>query len=164
MNVTFACPHCQAASRVDFDAETEVIACSHCHAELHVPAAAWADEPEQPDGSPEHAELCRCLVCPSSDLFLRKDFPQQLGVAIVALGFLASSVAWFYYQIYWSFGILFAVAGIDVVLYAVMGESLTCYRCGAAYRGLSGLKRHTPFDLSIHERYRQQAARLAQHS
>jgi uncharacterized protein YbaR (Trm112 family) len=150
MNVTFACPHCQQAGRVEFDTETEAIACPHCHGELRVPDDAW-------DGD----ELTRCLVCPSTDLFIRKDFPQRLGVAIVVVGFLASSVAWYYYQVYWSFGILFAVAAIDVALYLVMGESLTCYRCAAEYRGLQGLKRHGGFDLTIHERYRQQAARLA---
>ncbi|HVW37483.1 MAG TPA: hypothetical protein VHB99_09260, partial [Pirellulales bacterium] len=53
-------------------------------------------------------------------------------------------------------------AMIDLVLFAVVGESLTCYRCGAQYRGLEGLKNYRGFDLEIHERYRQEAARLAQ--
>lgn len=153
MNVTFACPRCAATGRVEFDAETEVIACPHCHTELRVPADAWND-----------SSLTRCLVCPSTELFVRKDFPQRLGVAIVVVGFLASSIAWYYYLVYWSFGILFAVAGIDVLLYAWMGESLTCYRCHAEYRGLPEVRSHHGFDLSIHERYRQQAARVAQHS
>jgi hypothetical protein len=41
-----------------------------------------------------------------------------------------------------------------------MGESLTCYRCGAQYRGFEEIERHGGFDLEIHERYRQLAARM----
>jgi monovalent cation:H+ antiporter-2, CPA2 family len=30
--------------------------------------------------------LTRCIVCPSVDLFVRKDFPQRVGVGLVAIG------------------------------------------------------------------------------
>ena len=60
-------------------------------------------------------------------------------------------------------GILFATALIDVVLYVVMGNVLECYRCHAQYRGLPSLEGHEGFNLEVHERYRQQAARLRQH-
>jgi len=115
-----------------------------------------------PQGAIADGRVRRCVVCPSTELFVRKDFPQRLGVAIVVLGFAASCVSWHYYHLYLTFGILFATALVDVVLYVLMGESLTCYRCSAEYRGLEGLDQHGAFDLSIHERYRQQAARLAQ--
>ena len=45
-------------------------------------------------GGDEPPRLVRCLVCPSADLFLRKDFPQRLGVGIVVVGLLASCVTW----------------------------------------------------------------------
>jgi len=106
----------------------------------------------------------RCLVCPSSELFARKDFPQKLGVALVVIGFVASSVAWANYQVFWTFAILFATALVDLVLYLVMGESLTCYRCHAQYRGAQEIERHGGFDLETHERYRQLAARLKDRS
>ena len=41
-----------------------------------------------------------------------------------------------------------------------MGESLTCYRCHAQYRGFEEIERHGGFDLETHERYRQMAARM----
>ena len=39
-----------------------------------------------------------------------------------------------------------------------MGESLTCYRCHAQYRGFEEIERHGGFNLETHERYRQMAA------
>jgi len=106
--------------------------------------------------------LNQCLVCGSRELFVRKDFPQRLGLLLVVVGFVASSVAWFYYQIVLAFGILFLTAGIDVVLYVLMGEALVCYRCEAHYRQVGDLGGHAAFDLETHERYRQIAARLSE--
>jgi hypothetical protein len=149
MNVTFCCPGCHATDRLEFTDDTTSLACPQCGRGWDVPSGAIAE-----------GEVRRCLVCPSQELFVRKDFPQRLGVAIVVTGFAASCVAWANYQLYLTFGILFATALIDVVLYLVMGENLTCYRCEAQYRGLSGLEKHGAFELATHERYRQQAARL----
>jgi hypothetical protein len=104
----------------------------------------------------------RCLACPSTDLFVRKDFPQRLGVAIVVAGFAVSCVTWYLYQKELTFAVLFAVALVDWALYALVGDSLVCYRCGAQYRQVPGVKGRAGFDLAVHERYRQQAARLAQ--
>jgi hypothetical protein len=150
MNVTFACPKCAASSRVEVPSDATALVCPQCAVELKIPPGTLAD-----------GGVSRCLACPSTDLFVRKDFPQRLGVAIVVLGFAASCVTWHYYYLYATFGILFATALIDVALYAVMGDSLNCYRCGAQYRALDSLQKHGPFDLATHERYRQQAARLA---
>lgn len=150
MNLTFKCPQCDAESGVDFGPQTDSIECSHCHANIAAP-------PEAFDGD----RLTRCLVCPSTDLFIRKDFPQRLGVGIVVTGFVASSIAWAYMMPIWTFAILFATALIDVVLYALVPNALMCYRCGAQYRGVPGIDEHEAFNLETHERYRQQAARLA---
>jgi hypothetical protein len=100
--------------------------------------------------------MCRC-----PELYVRKAFPQKLGLSLVVLGFLASSVAWYYAWVYLTFGILFATALADVLLYALMGQALVCYRCGAEYRDLPSLAPHGPFSLETHERHRQSAARLA---
>ena len=148
MNVTFPCPKCEQAARAEADDETTALRCGHCGQELAVPA-----------GAIEAGRLRRCLACPSTDLYVRKDFPQKLGVGIVVLGFAASCVAWAYHQVFWTFAILFATALLDVVLYALFGNALTCYRCGATYRDVEGLDEHNPFDLEVHEKHRQQEAR-----
>ncbi len=106
-------------------------------------------------------ELARCLVCGSRDLFVRKDFPHRLGLAIVVGGFALSCVTWQFYWMYTTFAVLFATALVDMVLFFIVGDSLTCYRCQAEYRQLPSITEHGPFSLETHERYRQQAARLA---
>jgi hypothetical protein len=126
---------------------------------LECPACHRTLSDNCPDLDDPH-QVARCVACPSTELFVRKDFPQRLGVGIVLAGFAASTVAWFYHQVLWSFAILFATALIDVFLYLVMGNVLECYRCHAQYRGLDSLRGHAGFDLEIHEKYRQQAARM----
>jgi DNA-directed RNA polymerase subunit RPC12/RpoP len=149
MNVTYNCPGCGRAARQGVFAESRALDCPHCHQQVAIPGDTI-----------EGRRINRCLVCPSRDLYARKDFPQRLGVALVAFGFIGSSIAWANYHVLWTFAILFGTALVDLLLYIVMGESLTCYRCGAQYRGFEEIELHGGFDLETHERYRQMAARL----
>lgn len=150
MNVTYACPDCDQTSRVDLTGEEgETIRCPACGRHWQVPSGAC-------DATHVH----RCVVCPSTDLFVRKDFSQRMGVAIVLVGILLSSIAWYLHQIMWTYAILFATALLDVVLYVVIGNVLQCYRCQAEYRGLADLESHSAFNLETHEKHRQQLARL----
>lgn len=110
--------------------------------------------------TPHHVQ--RCVVCPSEELFARKDFPQRLGVAIVVIGIVLSSITWYYRQVYLTYGIFFSTALLDFVLWLVMGNVLQCYRCHAQYRGVAGLDQHGGFDLETHEKHRQQLTRLAE--
>lgn len=151
MNVSFACPRCERSNHLAWEPGRPTLACEHCRQEVHPPAEAFQD-----------GHLRRCLVCPSTELFVRKDFPQRLGVTIVVLGLAASCIPWYYSRPVWTFAVLFATAACDLVLYLLMGSALTCYRCGAQYRGLDERDQHAGFDLATHERYRQQAARLAE--
>jgi hypothetical protein len=152
MNVTFSCPRCEQTARVDLEPASAVLVCSHCKSSIAIPP-----------GGAGPGNLVRCLVCTSRDLYLRKDFPQRLGVLIVAVGFVASSVTWAYSRPIWTFAILFATALVDVVLYLVMPSALSCYHCGSAYRDLPTIDGYASFDLETHERYRQQAIRVAEH-
>lgn len=148
MHVDFCCPRCERTTRTEFSTDSTAITCPHCDAKL-----SW------PSDAIENDTVNKCVVCHGKDLFVRKDFPQRLGVLIVAIGFTASSVAWYYHLIVLTYGILFATAGIDVLLYLWMGEALVCYHCGAHYRNINNLDGHAAFNLEAHERYRQAAAR-----
>jgi hypothetical protein len=149
MNVTFSCPHCHQASRAPIVEGATEVCCSLCRQLIKVPHGAFSQ-----------GQIHRCLVCPSTDLFLRKDFPQKLGVGLVIIGFVASSIAWANYMVTTTFAILFVTALVDLVLYVTMGESLTCYRCQAQYSGFRDGAIHGGFDLETHERFRQMAARV----
>lgn len=163
MRITFACPSCDATvTQSDVEA-ARALACSRCGAVVPVPEGAigWSG----PSGGAADPGtglpvLRRCLVCPSTELFVRKDFPQRLGVGIVVAGLLASCITWAWQLLVPTFAILFGTALVDVLLYFLMPECLTCYRCAARYRGAAGP--HGGFDLETHERHRQQRIRLAE--
>ncbi|MCA9263975.1 MAG: hypothetical protein KDA60_09020 [Planctomycetales bacterium] len=149
MNVTFRCTACDSTGKAEFDSTTSDVACPHCQQTMAINPKAIVDN-----------RLERCLVCPSKELFVRKNFPQGLGVSIVVVGFILSSVTWYYHHPAWTYAILFATAFIDVVLYLFVGDLIECYRCHAQYRGLEPTPDQGAFDLEIHERHRQEKARL----
>ena len=64
-------------------------------------------------------QLQQCLACPCVDLFVRKDFPQRLGVLIVVVGLGMSCIFYSFHMLIWSFGALFATALVDLVLYSI---------------------------------------------
>jgi DNA-directed RNA polymerase subunit RPC12/RpoP len=150
MNVTFSCPRCDQPARREIALSAAEYHCPHCGQAILIPRNAFDKDQET---------IGRCIACPSTELFVRKDFPQQLGVAIVALGFIASSIPWAYGYPVWTYAILFATALADVLLYLLVPNCLMCYRCGAQYRGLPNLEQHSAFDLETHERHRQQLIR-----
>ena len=148
IEVAFRCPSCEKTGRSPLDEETTGITCASCGQVCCVPEEAVVEQ-----------SVSRCVICRSHDLFLRKDFPQRLGVVIVVAGSLASCYAWYRHQLFLTFGILFTTAAIDVLLYLLVRDAVVCYRCGAHYRGCDEGEEHTDFDLEVHERYRQEAAR-----
>jgi len=153
MNVDFRCPHCEQTVSAEFEVTSRELACPVC-------GAVWPI----PEGVASEGRLRQCLVCSSKELFVRKDFSQRLGVAIVVAGIVGSSIFWALRMPFWTYGVLFATAAVDVVLYFTVGNVLQCYRCNAQYRGVPGLENHGGFDLETHEKYRQQRLRLEQHA
>ncbi len=154
MNIVYSCSECgrqTAAAAIETQAG---LRCPSCDRVVSLPAGAIL-----PATAAEPPRLTRCVVCPSAELFVRKNFPQRIGVGIVVVGFAASCVAWAYRELILTFGILFATAAIDVVLYFLVPECLTCYRCGARYTGPGITDRFGGFNLETHEKHRQQAAR-----
>ena len=150
MQIVFKCPHCRGTATARFETAPETLTCELCQGVLRTT-----------HGAMEHQRLKRCLACPSQELFVRKDFPQRLGVAVVITGFVLSSIAWYNHWIITTFLILFATALVDVALYVLMGDVVECYQCHAQYRGLGDPSTFGGFDLEVHEKHRQQRARLA---
>ncbi len=150
MQIQFHCPQCKVTRFQSFDAQTTSLTCGECDSTL-----------KTTENAVEGQHLNRCLVCPSTELFVRKNFPQRVGVAIVVIGFALSCWTWYQHMVITTFAILFATALIDVTLFAFVGELLECYRCHAQYFGVDNTAAHKGFDLEVHEKHRQQLARLA---
>jgi hypothetical protein len=103
-----------------------------------------------------------CVICGNHELYKRKDFPQRLGLAILALACLASIVPYRYYMIWLVWTILLGSLLFDFLLYKLVGDVVVCYRCLAQYRGVPPKSAFPPYDLGIAERYRQEKIRREQ--
>ncbi len=156
MHITYACPRCGNTDRHHGVEKIAELVCQSCGESLPIPDDALGST--NPDET-SALRLRRCVVCPSTELFRRKDFPQRLGVAIVLVGLFASCIAWGMRELVLTFAILFSTALLDVILYFVMPECLTCYRCGARYTGNGVVDSFGGFDLETHEKHRQLVAR-----
>ena len=99
--------------------------------------------------------LTQCPKCGCRDLFIRKDFPQKLGLSIVivaAVSFLAlaTSRQHFYLGVY----VLIAAAIIDAALYWFVPKITVCYKCRAEFRDVPVNPQHEGFELAVGEKYR----------
>ena len=149
MWIVFECPACHVNSLVEVVAETTDLRC---------PACSW----QRPIAAENRSgnEPTSCLVCGCEDIWRQKDFPQRLGVLMVAAGALVSTIFWWFMMPEWAIGVLLLFALLDGVLYTLMRDVLVCYRCGSRHRHAPLDGRHEPFNLETHERYRQEAIRL----
>ena len=100
--------------------------------------------------------LTACPRCGCRDLFVRKDFPQKTGLAVVVVAGLAFLVLaarrdTFYLGVW----VLLAAVLVDAVLYLLVPRVTTCYRCRADFRGVPLNPAHGPFELAVAEKYRQ---------
>jgi hypothetical protein len=99
--------------------------------------------------------LDTCPNCGCRDLFVRKDFPQKIGLTIVAVAALAFLIlaAW-RSSFYLGLAVLILATVIDAILYFVVPKITVCYRCRAEFRDLPINPKHEGFELAIGEKYR----------
>src|SRR6476469_2535807 len=99
--------------------------------------------------------LSNCPACGCRDLFVRKDFPQKLGLAVVigaGVVFLALAArpATFFLGVW----VLVLSVLVDAVLFFFVPKVTVCYRCRAEFRGRPLNPAHGPFELAVAEKYR----------
>lgn len=149
MHVDFSCPACESDQRVEVAADQSSLSCGQCD---------WKSAGGAAPGHGEHVEACP--VCGCDDMWRQKDFPPALGLTMVGLGILLSTLAWADLRPVLAIGVLMGFALVDLLLYALMPDVLVCYRCGARVRRTDIAESHPRFDLEIHERYRQESLRM----
>jgi hypothetical protein len=95
-----------------------------------------------------------CPTCGCRDLFIRKDFPQKLGLTLVVVAALTFLVLAAWRHTFWLGAlVLIAAAIVDAILYALVPRTTVCYRCRAEFRGPIN-PNHGGFDLATGEKYR----------
>lgn len=144
MKVRFACPRCDAVMSTEVQADTTSLECPACH---------WSRNFDSPTSK-------RCLACGCGDLWRQKDFPQGIGLTLVVVAGILSTIAWANHYPALAIGILMGFALFDLLLFAWMPDVLKCYRCGAQHRGFQFEGNVEKFELATHERYRQESLRL----
>jgi hypothetical protein len=149
MNIRLPCPVCTTPGRLSTDVrEWRCPSCDHI---ARLPEAGLTPA------------LPCCALCGNAELYRKKDFPHALGMGILVGALLASTVTYYLYDKVLTWVILLGSAAVDGLLYLLVGDVVVCYRCGAQHRGAAiDPQRHRPFELTIHERYRQEKLRQEQ--
>ncbi|HEY1628650.1 MAG TPA: hypothetical protein VGF52_02260 [Tepidisphaeraceae bacterium] len=98
--------------------------------------------------------LEKCPRCGCDEMFVRKDFPQKLGLTLVILAAVAFLILAAWRETFWIGATILAIAAaIDALLYALVAKITVCYRCGGEFPGPINPK-HGGYDLSTGEKYR----------
>jgi hypothetical protein len=151
VNVRFRCPECDCLARLDLDATVPPSwTCPACAHRWELPTAPESPVPNS------------CLLCGNRELYKKKNFPHWLGLTILTaacIGFMALMAR---YEWGWAWAVLLGSAAFDGLLYLWVGDAIVCYRCNAHYHGAAAGMAHHPFELAIHERYRQERLRREQ--
>lgn len=94
-----------------------------------------------------------CPVCHGTEFFIRKDFPQRLGLLMVVVFGLIASVFYYFQNIVATFSTLGSLVVVDALIYLFVGRVTVCYRCRAEFRGVAYNPDHGGFDLATSEKY-----------
>jgi hypothetical protein len=108
---------------------------------------------------PVDPALPACAVCGNQELYKKKDFPHGLGLSILALACIASTITYGLYDKWLTWAILIGSAAFDGLLYLWVKDVIVCYACNAHHRGIPPGTAQPPFELTIHEKYRQERLR-----
>ena len=149
MQIACSCPGCAAPLRASVAPEQPEVRCP----------CGWTRTLSKEQAS--EAPLA-CVACGCADLWRQKDFPQKLGLTLVAAAAILSTITWANHMPALTIGILLVFAMGDFLLYMLMPDVLVCYRCGARHRRTPIDDEHPRFNLETAERYRQQRIRLAE--
>lgn len=146
MQIRFHCPTDTCVAIIEYEPLEEsgpTMACPRCH-KTHPIAVS--------DSIRERGVVDVCAVCGCQEFFIRKDFPQVLGMGIVVVFGLAA-IYFFTISVVIAWAILASAVLIDVVVYLLTGTVTTCYNCRAGYRKYTPDPDHTGFDLATSEKY-----------
>jgi hypothetical protein len=146
MQIRFHCPTDGCVAIIEYEP------LEHCGPTMECPRCRVAHPIHLTPVMRNEGRVDACAVCPCRELFIRKDFPQRLGLFVVLV---AAALAIYFFRtnvvIGWS--ILAAAVLVDLVIYGFIGKVTTCYACRAEYRKCALNPTHEGFDLATSEKY-----------
>ncbi len=146
MQIRFHCPTDGCVAIIEYEPlefSGPTMECPRCH-KVHTINVSPSMRNEQ--------LVDQCAVCNSRELFIRKDFPQRLGLFVV-VAFGAAAIWFFRTNVVIGWSILAAAVLVDLIVYLVIGKVTTCYACRAEYRKCPLNPAHEGFDLATSEKY-----------
>jgi hypothetical protein len=145
MRVRLRCPtkSCRHYCETAVDAETREVRCPACGRSSHWNTGAM------PSGM-----LKRCPLCDCEEMFVRKNFPQRVGLLMVVAVGLVSCWLFAHGELLWSLGVLVGLVLVDLVIYALVSKIAVCYRCRAEFLDAPDDPEREGFDLATSEKYR----------
>ncbi|MFQ5491842.1 MAG: hypothetical protein ACE5GE_14075 [Phycisphaerae bacterium] len=146
MQIRFHCPTESCVAIIEYEPLEEsasTIRCPRCRVEhpVHID-----------DAIRHHSRIDKCPLCSCEELFVRKDFPPGIGLAVVLIAGVIS-VATLTTHAAIAYGVLLLAILIDLVLYLLIGKLTACYACRAEYRDAKLNPNHEGFDLATSEKY-----------
>lgn len=142
MKIRVKCAACGRKQRVAAVGAPREMTCSRCG---RITPLTWSESVAT------DREVDACPVCEGRDFFIHKDLNRNLGLTAVVIVALISVVLLYYDQVVLAYGILFAFALADLVIYQMLTFVTVCYRCQTELRG--AYRRTAPyFDLHIAEK------------
>jgi len=146
MQIRYHCPHDQCVAVIEYEpleGAGEAMTCPRCHAAIPMHVTDTMRKGHMVD---------RCAVCQGSEFFVRKDFPQRLGLTIVIV-FGLTAIYYFRTSVLTAWAVLAAAVLIDLLIYMFIGKATTCYACRAEYRRNRLNPAHEGFDLATSEKH-----------
>ena len=146
MQIRYHCPTDGCVAIIEYEPLEgcgETMECPRCHVQHPMHITEAMREADMVD---------RCAVCRCKELFIRKDFPQRLGLAIVII-FGLIAVYFFTVSLVIAWLVLAAAVVLDLIIYLLIGRVTACYACRAEYRKCTLNPAHEGFDLATSEKY-----------
>jgi len=143
-SVGYFCRKCSLYNLYTLPPSEDAGKCEHCgHRDDVHPTQTLLD------GGP----VDECPQCGNLNLYRRKDFPQQLGCAVVTATIVLSSIAYALWHFPAALAVLVLASIADYTLYHRLSEVTVCYRCHTELRGFALNEAHGPFDMHTAEEY-----------
>ncbi len=146
MQIRFHCPHDGCVAIIEYEP------LENCGPSMTCPRCQQAVRMQVTPSIRQDHVVDRCAVCGGQELFVRKDFPQLLGLTVVVV-FGLLSVWLFRTNLVAAWGVLGLAVVIDLLIYLVIGKVTACYACRAEYRKGVLNPAHEGFDLATSEKY-----------
>ncbi len=146
MQVRYHCPNPNCVAIVEYEpleSSPESIDCPRCHQKHPLKVT---------ESITQNGVVDVCAVCGGRELFIRKDFPQFVGLMVVIVAGIMS-IYFFRTNFLLAYAVLAGAVAVDLLLYFVIGKLTSCYSCRAEYRNSKLNPAHEGFDLAVSEKY-----------